>query len=91
MNNKKTLLLITAPLDQSPTMLCRSLIDDADKVVMVQEGVYTRQKEGSDVWPDHWFVLNEDAEARRIKSNCHALDYQGLVTAIEEHKRIVTL
>jgi sulfur transfer complex TusBCD TusB component (DsrH family) len=112
MNEKSTLVLITKPLDQNPPVYRNALLTGADKVVMIQDGVYTRPPKeededtfelpgghravaGSDglfnLWPENWFVLGEDAEARRVEPGCGAIDYQQLVNAIEQHEKIVTL
>ncbi len=42
-------------------------------------------------WPDDWSALKDDVSARRVEAGCRLIDYAGLVEAIEEHEKIVTI
>lgn len=42
-------------------------------------------------WPDNWSALKDDVSARGAQVGCRLIDYAGLVEAIEEHEKIVTI
>jgi sulfur relay protein TusB/DsrH len=94
---KKTLILVTKPLSLASKNLSCLLFGQGNHVALIQDGVYNRPGDAGDGktetgnWPDNWSALKDDVSARGVEVGCRLIDYAGLVEAIEEHDKIVTI